>query len=112
MLSPSNYRLISELAEEGTSIYDYDLAMTMNASRYEFKVKSRKARWKLDPAVAKAVEEAAQPFVRDGGVKLGKRLGKKITLLEWKSLLAGAPAKEVTLDDGKTSSLPGQGPLR
>lgn len=88
-LSPSNYRKISELPEDDASPYDY--AMSMVNTRYEISIKTR-ALWKADPEVCKAVA--------DGGVKLGRKLGKKMSLGEWKTLLSGAaPSSDASLDD-------------
>jgi len=99
--SRPNFRSVSSLPEEGTSVYDYDIVMALNGNKYEFNIKARKANWKLDPALAKEVEAAAQKFIADGGKKLFRRLGKKATLLEWKALLAGAAAgaAEANLDN-------------
>ena len=100
-LSRPNFRSVSGLAEEGDSIYDYDLVMALNARKYEFNVKSRKARWKSNPELVKEVEAAVQRFIQDGGKKLASKLGKKTSLIEWKALLAGAQAgaAEANLDD-------------
>jgi len=99
-LSRPNFRSVTNLIEEGASIYDYDLVMVLNGNKYEFHIKSRTPRWKSTPELAKAVEEACQPFVQDGGRKLYRRLGKRTSLLEWKALLSGlaAGAAEANLD--------------
>ena len=99
-LSRPNFRSISNLIEEGASIYDYDLVMVLNGNKYEFHIKSRTPRWRSTPELTKAVEEACQPFVQDGGRKLYRRLGKQTSLLEWKALLSGlaAGAAEANLD--------------
>lgn len=100
-LSPSQFNTLKDKPQEGKSVYDYDYVMVMNGNRYDFNIKSPVARWKLDPEVVKAVTEAVQPFVRDGGVKLAKRLGTKKSILEWKALLSGVAvgAAEASLDD-------------
>jgi len=98
-LSPSSYRTISELPEDDASPYDYDYAMSMVNNRYEIKTRGG-ALWKADAEVRKAVEEASRKYAADGGVKLGRKLGKKLSLAEWKTLLSGAPsAGEVSLND-------------
>ena len=99
-LSRTNFRQISNLVEEGNSIYDYDLAMVLSGNKYDFFVKSRTPRWKSTPELAAAVEAAAQAFVQDGGRKLFGRLGKRASLLEWKALLSNvaAGAAEASLD--------------
>jgi hypothetical protein len=98
-LSPSNYGAISQLPEDDASPYDYDYSMSMANNRYEFRIKS-KALWKAIPGVYKAVEEAARRYVADGGAKLGRKLGKTLSLVEWKALLSGTPsASEPSMDD-------------
>jgi len=101
-LSRANFRSLSTLPEEGTSIYDYDFVMALNGNKYEFGVKSRKPRWRLNADAAAAVQEAVKKmFLIDNGQKLFKRLGKPISLIQWKALLSGAAptAKEATLND-------------
>jgi hypothetical protein len=99
-LSRPNFRSVTNLIEEGASIYDYDLVMVLNGNKYEFHIKSRTPRWKTTPELMKEVEDACQPYVQDGGRKLYRRLGKRISLLEWKALLSGlaAGAQEANLD--------------
>ena len=97
-LSPSSYRTISELPEDDASPYDYDSAMSMVNNRYEIKTGGG-ALCKADPEVRKAVEEASRKYAADGGVRLGRKPGKKLSLAEWKALLSGAPsAGEASLD--------------
>lgn len=103
-LSRSNFRSVSNLAPEESTPYDIDMVMAKkdNGIGYEFTLKSPKARWKMNPEVAAAVEAAAQKFVRDNGKKLIGKLGKVATLLEWKAMLSGvaaANAKEASLED-------------
>lgn len=98
-LSPSNYRSISQLPEDEASPYDYDYSMSLVNNRYDISIRT-KALWKADSEICKAVEEASQKYVADGGMKLGRKLGKKMTLLEWKNLLQpSAPAVDASLDD-------------
>jgi hypothetical protein len=102
-LSRSNYRAVSNLIPEDGTIFDIDIAMAKkdNGIGYEFVARSTKAaRWKLNPELAAEVEAAAQKFVKDGGKKLAGKLGRKLTLIEWKALLAGqSNAKEASMED-------------
>jgi len=100
-LSKANFRTVRVLAEEDTVISDYDLVMKLDGNHYQFAVKSRSALWKQNAAFAAEVEAACQKYVVDGGKKLASKLGKKMTLIEWKALLAtmGGGAAEATLDD-------------
>lgn len=47
-----------------------------------------KARWRSDPAVVAAVQEAIKPYL--DGKRLKGKLGKQVTLLELKAALSGA----------------------
>jgi len=98
-LSRSNYRSVSNLAPEDSSVFDIDLVMSKkdNGIGYEFVLCATKAKWKLNPALAEEVEEAAKKYVNDGG----KKLGRSITLNEWKLMLAGQAKSgaEASLDD-------------
>ena len=72
-----------------------------NGIGYEFTLKANKARWRQNPELAKEVETAAQKFIRDGGKKLIGKLGRKLTVIEWKALLAGqaTSGKEASIED-------------
>ena len=101
-LSRSNYRSVSNLAPEEATPYDIDIVMTQKENKqYEFTLVSPKARWALNPDLAAEVEEAAQKFIRDGGRKLKGKLGKVLTLTEWKALLAStaSSAEDASLED-------------
>jgi len=102
-LSRSNYRSVSNLPPEDSDVYDIDMVMSKkdNGIGYEFTLKANKARWRQNPALAKEVEAAAQKFLRDGGKKLIGKLGRKLTAVEWKALLAvqAASGKEASLED-------------
>jgi hypothetical protein len=102
-LSRSNYRAVSGLAPEDTSVYDIDMVMSKkdNGIGYEFTLASVKARWKLNPDLGEEVKAAAAKFVNDGGKKLIGKLGRKQTPIEWKALLSGqaASGKEADLSD-------------
>lgn len=103
-LSRSNFRSVSGLAPEDSSVYDIDIVMSKKTSGigYEFVAKATKAKWKQNPDLAEEVEAAAQKFVKDGGKKLNSKLGRKLTLVEWRALLSGLQAssgKEASLAD-------------
>ena len=102
-LSRSNYRAVSGLAPEDSTVYDIDIVMSKkeNGIGYEFVLKSVKAKWKQNPELVAEVEAAAQKFVNDGGKKLIGKLGRKQTPIEWKALLSGqaGSGKEASLED-------------
>jgi hypothetical protein len=102
-LSRSNYRAVSNLAPEDSSVYDIDIAMSKKDSGigYEFVLRAVKARWKLNPELAAEVEAAAQKFVKDGGKKLIGKLGRKLDLVGWRALLSGqaTSSAEASLED-------------
>lgn len=103
-LSRSNYRSVSNLAPEDSDVYGIDIVMSKkdNGIGYEFVLRSAKAKWKQNPELAAEVEAAAQKFLKDGAKKLVSKLGRKISLAEWKVLLSGqtaASAKEASLED-------------
>jgi hypothetical protein len=103
-LSRSNFRSVSALTPEDSSVYDIDIVMSKKTSGigYEFVAKTTKAKWKQNPELAAEVEAAAQKFVKDGGKKLNSKLGRKLTAIEWRALLSGlqaASGKEASLED-------------
>src|SRR5579863_519497 len=109
-LTRSNYRAVSHLIDElvednpNISVYDIDIVMQHDPDRafgYQFKRIAQKARWKQNPQLVEEVKQAAEKFTKDDGKILKGRLGKKLTLQEWKALLAGqsAGAEEARLDD-------------
>lgn len=93
-LSRSNYTAINKMVEDEESeggkaetVYDYDVIMSHNEATgigYTLNRASRSPRWKK--AAAAEVEEAAQTFL--DGKLLTARLGRKLTLPEWKALVA------------------------
>jgi hypothetical protein len=100
--SRSNFRAVSNLAPEDSSVYDIDIVMSKKDSGigYEFVLRANKAKWKMNPELAEEVEAAAQKFVKDGGKKLRGKLGRKLSLMEWRTLLAGQTSgAEASLDD-------------
>ncbi len=109
-LTRSNYRAVSHLIDEmvednpNVSVYDIDIVMKHDPDRafgYQFQRISQKARWKQNPELVAEVKAAAEKFTKDDGKILKGRLGKKLTLQEWKALLSGvaAGAEEARLDD-------------
>jgi hypothetical protein len=111
-LTRSNYRQVSHLVDEliedqpNITVYDIDIVMQHDPDRafgYKFTRISQKARWKLNPALVEEVKKAAEKFTKDDGKILKQRLGKKLTLAEWKALLTAgvAGAEEAKLDDVK-----------
>jgi hypothetical protein len=102
-LSRSNYRSVSQLAPEDSSVYDIDLVMSKkdNNIGYEFTLCATKAKWKQNPELAAEIEQAAQKFINDGGKKLVSKLGRKLNLIEWRALLSNqaSSGKEASLDD-------------
>lgn len=109
-LTRSNYRQVSHLVDEllednpTISVYDIDIVMQHDPDRafgYQFKRIAQKARWKQNPELVAEVKAEAEKFTKDDGKILKARLGKKMTLAEWKALLssAAAGATEAKLDD-------------
>jgi hypothetical protein len=109
-LTRSNYRAVSHLIDEmvednpNVSVYDIDIVMKHDPDRafgYQFQRISQKARWKQNPQLVEEVKQAAEKFTKEDGKILKGRLGKKLTLQEWKALLSGvaAGAEEARLDD-------------
>ena len=93
-LSRSAFRRVSNLNEEEGQITDINIAMSHRDSGigYEYNKKSA-ARWKKNPGLVAEVEAAVKPFA--DGKKLLAKLGKKISLLEFKAILAGTqPSNE------------------
>lgn len=86
-MTRADFRTVSELPEEGTSVHDYDFVMSSRGNRCEFRVRPGKARWQLEATLARAVQEAGDPFKWDFGWSLDEKLGKPTTLDEWKALL-------------------------
>ncbi len=109
-LTRSNYRAVSHLIDEliednpTITVYDIDIVMQHDPDRafgYQFKRIAQKARWKQNPQLVEEVRLAADKFTKDDGKIMKGRLGKKLTLPEWKALLSGvaAGAEEAKLDD-------------
>jgi hypothetical protein len=89
-MSRSAFRRISALVEEDGQPTDIDIVMNHRDSGigYEYS-KVSPARWKKNPELVKEVEAATKIFITDGGKKLLSKLGKRISLLEFRAVLAG-----------------------
>lgn len=87
-LSRSAFRRVSSLVEEDGAPQDIDITMNHRDSGigYEYN-KVSPARWKKNPQLVAEVEAALQQFA--DGKKLLTKLGKKISQLEFKAILAG-----------------------
>lgn len=101
-LSKTNFKDIRELPEEGSSVFDADFIMghknANGSGGYKFSIGSSAARWKKNAALVAEVKEAVAKFA--DGKKITKKLGKRITPIEWKLLLQGvaSSADEADLD--------------
>lgn len=91
-LSRSGFKSISELAMEGEKPYEFDftIAHRENKIGYDYKRISQKARYRMNPELLAEVNAEALKFA--DGVLLSKRLGKVISALDMKALLAGKSA--------------------
>ncbi len=101
-MSRSAYKRISQLPEEESRPADIDIAMSHHGKGkgYDY-TKASAARWKRNPELVKEVEAAIKPFL--DGRKLFGKLGRKVTKLEYRAMLAGtgtaAPSGEVDLSE-------------
>jgi hypothetical protein len=71
-----------------------------NGIGFEYNLHSQNARFRQNPELVAEVLEAAEPF--KDGEKLAKKLGKKITDLEYQAMFSGmgaASAKDASVDD-------------
>lgn len=91
-LSRSGFKNIGELAMEGEKVHDFDFTISNRENKigYDYKRVSQKARYRANPELLAEIEKAAQKFA--DGVLLSKRLGKVITPMDMKALLAGGSA--------------------
>lgn len=98
-LSGYGFKVISELPGEDGDVYDIDIAMGKKESGigYDYIRAAQPAKYRKNPELVKEVEEAARKF--SDGVVLTKRLGKVVTPLEMKALLAGNAALAKTGGD-------------
>jgi hypothetical protein len=91
-LTQWNLKQIKKLPDEESSPFDIDIVMTKaegKAFGYEFNRISPKARWLQNPELVAEIKAAAQKFIREDGKILKAKLGKKLSLVEWKAMLAG-----------------------
>lgn len=98
-LSRSAFRRVSNLAEEEGTAADIDITMCHRDSGigYEYN-KVSPARWKRNPELVKEVDEAIKPFLTDNGKKLLSKLGKKISVLQFRAVIAGTvPSDEADM---------------
>lgn len=96
-LSRSAFRRVSGLTEEDGQPTDIDITMSHRDSGigYEYN-KVSLARWKRNPELVKEVETAVKAFA--DGKKLLSKLGKKVSALEFRAILAGTkPSDEADL---------------
>lgn len=100
-LSRTNFSDISALVQEDETVDGFDIVMTHreNGIGYKFNRVSSEARWKKKGLTAQ-VKEACAKF--DDGVLLTKKLGKRLSPIEWKALLASLGGEG---DDGDNSDL-------
>jgi hypothetical protein len=91
-LSRSNFRAISNLPDEEGTVYDMDVVMStkQNGIGFDFTKVSSKSRWRSNPELAKEIEELCQKYT--DGKQLSKFLGKKVTAVEMKAVVAGQAA--------------------
>lgn len=101
-LSKSGYRRVTKLIQEDQKPHEFDMTISWKDSGvgFEYNCISQKVRFRQNPALLEEVLEAAEKF-RDG-VALTKKLGKRITDLEYLAMLSGTSAtnaKDASVDD-------------
>jgi hypothetical protein len=91
-LSRAGFKAISELVMEGEKpdSFDFTISFRSNGIGYEYKRISQTPRYRAIDDLAKEVYAAAEPF-KDGSL-LVKRLGKVVSELDLRALLAGKAA--------------------
>jgi hypothetical protein len=96
-LSRSNYRAVSLLPAEGSTVYDIDIVMALKPSGigYDFTLIANTPRYKAMGMEAE-VEAACRPFL--DGTKLSSKLAKKVTELEFEALLSGEASDGLLAD--------------
>lgn len=96
-LSKPAFQKLSRLVPEDQDAKDPDLDIIMfhrdNGIGYDFSTVSA-ARWKRNPELVKEVTASVQPLLKDNAKKLVSKLGKKVTALEFKAVIAGTQASE------------------
>jgi hypothetical protein len=103
-LSRSNFRDISGLVQEEEKVEDFDIIMTHreNGIGYKFNRASRTARWTKDSEFAQSITTGAEKYA-DGKV-LTSKLGRKLSVIEWKALLASLDGEAEDDGDGDGSN--------
>lgn len=91
-MSQSLYREISSLPDEDSTPYAIDIAMSMKPGKKGYIVRRMAStpRWKKDENCIAQVKEWVGQY-KDGKMTNSK-FGKKITLAEWRAMLAGIAA--------------------
>jgi hypothetical protein len=106
-LSRTNYNDIGALPEDGGKVPDIDIIMSHKSNTgkggYKFTLGQSQARWKKNAALVKEVKAAVEKFT--DGRKLAGKLGKKISPIEMKLLLASLAAPAV--DDANMDDIEG-----
>jgi hypothetical protein len=92
-LSRSGFRRVSLLIPEDAKVHDIDIVISWktNGIGFEYNLITQKCRFRQNPELLKEVLDQAKAEYGDG-VKLVKKLGKKLTELEWRALLSGKGA--------------------
>jgi hypothetical protein len=98
-LSRSGFRKVTLLIKEDGAATDFDLGIAQKESGigFEYAIIADSARFRQNPELVKEVLEEAAKYADKK--QLSSKLGKKITELEWKALLAGAAATADTAAD-------------
>jgi hypothetical protein len=98
-LSRANFSDISSLVQEDEKVTDFDIVMTHreNGIGYKFNRVSSETRWQKK-GLESAVKEACAKF--EDGALLTKKLGKRLTPIEWKALIASMGSTEDDEDNG------------
>jgi len=101
-LTRHNYRTITELEEENVKVTDIDMVMFLVPDRafgYGFRRINAKAVWKQIPQLVAEVEAALKPLA--DGKKLANKLGRSVSALEFRTVIAtlAQGAEEANLGD-------------
>lgn len=99
ILSRTNFSDISKCIQEDETVDNFDIVMTKktNGIGYDFNRISKEARWKKNPTVVAQVEAGFEKY--KDGKELAKKLGKKLTVLEFKALLSKSAGDSSDDDD-------------
>lgn len=96
-LSRANYRSVSLLSAEGSTVYDIDIVMALKPSGigYDFALIANTPRYKA-MGMEPEVEVKCNPFI--DGKKLASKLAAKVTELEFGALLSGEASDGLLAD--------------